>query len=698
MRQRNATRLLSGAALTVFLALASGPAAYAQAESGAGGDKPAESFAPEGISTFSGAFLAARTADVDKDYKNAIAFYRKALEFDPHNLEIRQRLMISLLMAGEFEEGVKYANDLQNDPSVERITSIVRGLDAINKGDYAGAEKILIYNGPNDLERMMNSLLVAWARMGAGKSDEALSMIRKLRGPQWFAIFKNYHAGALAAATGNVSAARNHLNEAILDRDGSSTAPDTFIRAVMALARLEAQQGNKQKALDTIAVGENFINNYAPLKALRESISRGEKPAQQISTAAQGASAVLFSVGSALNRQGADDAVMLYLQAAYALDPQSADTLVLLGGIAENTDQIDKAIEFYRRVPQDSPMRRISELQLGVALAQTGKTDEARKHLKSLIEADPNDIRSYLAYGGVLSDAKDYEEMAKTFDQAVGVIGPVANRNQWPVFFQRGIAYERLKKWDQAEPNFRKALELNPDQPQVLNYLGYSWVDMNRNLDEGLEMIRRAVELRPDDGYIVDSLGWAYYRLNRYDEAVDELERAADLKAGDPTINDHLGDAYWRVGRKVEAVYQWQRALTMKPELPEIPKIEAKIKDGLPAAPKQLANGGASSDGGKAAPTTDGDKPATDPAVTKEPQGDPAIEMPSRQMPPAPDTKAELVPAQHTILPGESLWTIAEDMLGDGQRFTDILNANPRLKRNPNRLFPGQTIELPRQN
>ncbi|MGO7426315.1 tetratricopeptide repeat protein, partial [Rhizobium ruizarguesonis] len=212
-----------------------------------------------------------------------------------------------------------------------------------------------------------------------------------------------------------------------------------------------------------------------------------------------------------------------------------------------------------------------------LALAQGGKVDEARKHLQALIASDPKDIRSYLAYGSVLSDAKDYAAMATNYDKAVDAIGPLPGRSNWSVFFQRGIAYERLKKWDQAEPNFRKALELNPDQPQVLNYLGYSWIDMNRNLDEGLGMIKKAVDLRPDDGYIIDSLGWAYFRLNRFDDAVDELERAAQIKAGDATINDHLGDAYWRVGRKLEAVYQWNRALSSEPEAAEIPKIKDKV-------------------------------------------------------------------------------------------------------------------------
>jgi tetratricopeptide (TPR) repeat protein len=362
------------------------------------------------------------------------------------------------------------------------------------------------------------------------------------------------------------------------------------MRAVMALARLEAKAGNKQKALDAISVGDDFANNYAPLKALRESIEKGEKPEQQVTTATEGASAVLFSIAGALNREGAEEIVTLYLQIAHELDSKSADTLILLGGLAENLKQPERAIEFYSKVPATSPMHRISELQLGLTLAQTGKVDEAREHLKSLLASDPKDIRSYLAYGSVLSDAKDYKAMADNYDKAVEILGPVAKRGDWAVYFQRGIAYERLKEWDQAEPNFKKALELNPEQPQVLNYLGYSWVDKNLNLDDAMDMIRRAVELRPNDGYIVDSLGWAHYRLGQFDEAVVELERAIELRAGDPTINDHLGDVYWRVGRKVEAVYQWNRALIGDSDDVDKAKVKEKIANGLPPLEKDAEN------------------------------------------------------------------------------------------------------------
>ncbi|MCC8931163.1 tetratricopeptide repeat protein [Rhizobium sp. 'Codium 1'] len=579
MRQSPALRTLASTALALLLSVSHGQFASASSAPDQAGS---ESFDIQGVDSYAGAFLAARTAETDRDYPNAVKFYKKALEFTPNELELQQRLMIALFMNGEFDEGADLARTLESDPAVERVTSVALGFRAIRDGDYSDALKHFKYEGPNDLDRLMNQLLIAWAMVGDGKGKEALKLVQELEGPSWYGIFRNYNAGVIAAQTGDIDAARKALTDTVTDRNGGATAPDTFARAVMALSTLEAGAGNKQKALDALAAGDELITNFAPFKALRDEIEAGRQPDPIVANAVQGAAGVLFSIGGALNREGAEDTVMLYLQLSHALDKDAADTLVLLGGIAENAKQPEKAIAFYRQVPETSPMRRISELQLGLTLAETGKVKEAREHLQGLIASDPNDVRSYLAYGSVLSDSKDYGAMADNYDKAIEIIGQTPARNHWSVYFQRGIAYERLKKWDKAEPNFSKALELNPDQPQVLNYLGYSWVDMNRNLQEGLEMIKKAVELRPDDGYIVDSLGWAYYRLGRFDEAVVELERAIELRAGDATINDHLGDAYWRVGRKLEATYQWKRALASEPEEAEVPKIQAKINKGLP--------------------------------------------------------------------------------------------------------------------
>ncbi|MND33841.1 TPR repeat-containing protein YrrB [compost metagenome] len=588
MRQTNRHLLLSSVALAACLVF--GSVAGAATPDAKPAEEKAATFGARDVKSFAGAFLAARTADVDHDYPTAIALYRKALDFEPANLEIRERLMISLLLNGDFADGLKEAEALKSDTAVERVTKIVRGLDALRSGKYDSARKILAYEGPNDLDRLTHLLLSGWADVGAGKGKKAIATINGLKGPAWFKVFTDYHLGAMAIVAGDTSTARQYLNRAVTNNDAVATAPDTFMRAVMALARLEASAGNKQKALDAISVGDGMISNYAPLKALRQSIEKGEKPAQQVTTAAEGAAGVLFSIGGALNRQGAEDMVALYLQISHALDEKSADTLIMLGGIAEKLEQPQRAIAFYQQVPEDSPMRRISELQLGITLSDTGKIDEAKSHLKELIQSDPADIRSYIAYGSVLSEAKDYKEMAANYDKAVDVIGSVPRQSDWSVFFQRGIAYERLKEWPKAEPNFRKALELNPEQAQVLNYLGYSLVDMNLNLDEGLKMIQAAVDARPDDGYIVDSLGWAYYRLGRFDDAVTELEKAIQLRAGDATINDHLGDAYWRVGRKLEAVYQWNRTLVSEGEDVNREHVKQKIENGLPALDPNATN------------------------------------------------------------------------------------------------------------
>lgn len=219
-------------------------------------------------------------------------------------------------------------------------------------------------------------------------------------------------------------------------------------------------------------------------------------------------------------------------------------------------------------------------MQQALNLADTGKPDEAIEHLKNNLRERDKDNRSYLALGGVYAQKEDWANAAKTYDQAVADIKE-PTRQDWPVFYQRGIAYERLKIWDKAEPNFRKALELFPNQPQVMNYLGYSWIDRGENLEEAMLMIRKAVEMRPQDGYIVNSLGWAYYKLGRYNEAVVELEKAVKLRPEDPTINDHLGDAYWQAGRQLEATFQWNHAIAGKPEAAELAKIEEKLKNGL---------------------------------------------------------------------------------------------------------------------
>ena len=226
-------------------------------------------------------------------------------------------------------------------------------------------------------------------------------------------------------------------------------------------------------------------------------------------------------------------------------------------------------------------MRESAEIQAAIEFDALGQTDEAMKRLQA-------DGRRPSARSRRVERARQPAALGQEFRRRRAILRQgdrTAGRRptaHWTLFYFRGICYERTKQWPKAEADFKKALELYPDQPLVLNYLGYSWVDQGVNLDEAFKMLRRAVDLKPTDGYIVDSLGWANYKLGHYQEATQELEKAIELKPADPVVNDHLGDAYWRVDRKIEAHFQWNHARDMGPEPEDLPKILKKIESGLP--------------------------------------------------------------------------------------------------------------------
>ena len=462
---------------------------------------------------------------------------------------------------------------------------------------------------------------------------------------------------------GDKAKAATYYAAMLEDRASAAAGPEAWLRGVEAYVAFLARTGDTKRAIEVLDELGPTAESRVSLQDMRKRVLAGEAVKPVIQNAQQGAAEMLYGVATALSRPGSEDIVKIYLELAHALQPQSAEVLVQLAAVSESMEKPEDAIGFYEQVPEDSPLRRTAELQMGLNLADLDRNDEAKKHLEAILADDPTDRRAYLALGGVYASLKEYDKAAALYDRAVAAIG-TPTETDWNLFYQRGIAYERLKEWDKAEPSFKKALELFPDQPQVLNYLGYSWVDMDINLDEGLDLIRKAVDLRPEDGYIVDSLGWAYYRLGRYDEAVDELERAVRLRPEDPTINDHLGDAYWRAGRRREAVFKWSTALDLKPDEEFIPDIRRKMKEGLPEL------GSATAQKAEAV-----DKQQTESIVVAQ--------------------TGTAQDGSYVVLPGQSLWDIASKVLGDGERYTDILRINPALKGDPDRIVPGQRLRMP---
>lgn len=671
---RSTDKILAAATLALGLAV-SGPAL---AQSGTeAGERPADRIT---VSSFSGAYLAARAAEADNDLDQAIAYYQRALAFNPTDVAIQQSLMILLLSRGDFDEALPLAEDLRDVADIERFSRLALAVDAIRSGDGDEAIELLAFEGQSDLDRLISLIITAWIEADEGDAEAAIARLDAIDGPPWYRLFTNYHRGLIAASAGMDDVAERFFSQATADLEAGGGAPEVFLRAHEAYARFRAAAGDEETALDILAKADELANDRVTVAALREAIEGGGEITPMADDARSGASEILLNLSTALNRGGGEAFVRIYLQNALALVPNSDAVLLQLGGIAEMQRNSEEAIAFYGRIPQDSPLRRVSELQVGLNLADLDRHDEAIEHLVPLLEATPDDRRAYLALGGVYASQKKFAEAAEVYERAIARI-ETPEPADWNLYYQRGIAYERTKQWEKAEPNFHQALELFPDHPQVLNYLGYSWVDMGINLEEGLALIKRAVELRPSDGYIVDSLGWAYYRLERYDEAVTELERAVSLMPADPVLNDHLGDAYWKVGRRLEARFQWSHARDLDPEEDLLEDIERKLREGLVEANSntdEAAQDVASLEGAGAETTSAPDEPVERVAVTT-----------------AAPVEQELSRSTHAVAPGQSLWDIARDRLGDGNRFREILDLNPDLRGNPNLLQPGQTLVLP---
>jgi len=398
--------------------------------------------------------------------------------------------------------------------------------------------------------------------------------IDKLSGPDWYGIFKELHAGMILDLAGQKKDAAKRLERA-------HQLDPTALRVVQSYGSYLSRSGNKEDALKTYKAFDEVLPRHPLITEAIADINAGKKLPILVDSPQTGAAEALYGLGAALGRRGGEDLGLIYLQLSLYLMPTHQLALLSLADLYEGMKKPELAIKTYERVPANSPLQRSALIQRAIDLDGSDRSEEAKIDLEKLIATDGRDLEAIMALGNVLRGRKQFAECADVYTKGLATI-PRLDKSNWTMFYFRGICYERSKQWPKAEADLKRALELLPDQPHVLNYLGYSWVDQGVNLDDGMRMIKRAVEQRADDGYIVDSLGWAYYRIGSYEDAVKELDHAVELKPEDPTINDHLGDAFWRVGRVLEARFQWSHARDLMPEKDELDKIEQKLKAGLP--------------------------------------------------------------------------------------------------------------------
>ena len=538
-----------------------------------------------------GNYLSALIASADRDTLAAETYYREALRADPRNSDLLERAFAAALSNGDESSADTLAERLlARDPS-NSLARLSVAVYNIQQGQFAAARAHLASGEALRAHDVTTALLTAWCFAGQSDLRHALDALDRIRDPSVLA-FRDYHAGLIANLLGNTTEAQRRLKSAY-DNDKNS------LRFADAYARLLDAQGDVAGATKVYEDFSTIIPHHPLIQRALSDLKANESLQPLVHDAKEGAAEGLYGLGSAGSRQGDELPALVYLRLSLYLRPSNDLTAVTLASLFEQLKQGDQVIAAYQMVPASSPLKAGADIQIALELDTMGKTDEATKRLTQIIAERPHDVEALSALAELQRSGKKYVEAAATYDQAIAAVG-IPQRENWTLFYFRGICYERSNQWPKAEADFKKALELNPDQPLVLNYLGYSWVDKGLNLEEAFKMLRRAVELQPNDGYIVDSLGWAHYKLGQYQEAAQTLEKAINLKPADPVLNDHLGDAYWRVNRRTEAHFQWNHARDMSPDPEDLPAILKKIESGLPDAASDTATPDASAqkDGG----------------------------------------------------------------------------------------------------
>ncbi|MEP0156155.1 tetratricopeptide repeat protein [Pseudophaeobacter sp.] len=554
----------------------------------------AQSAAAEGLV---GAYLAGRAATFESDFSTAAEYYTRALVRDPSNPLLMENVVFAHLALGQMKQALPVAERLwQNEVRSQAANIVMVGGFALSDDYQAILDRNLEIR---QIHPLVDGLIEAWAQMGIGSVDKAIEVFDRVAEEEALRPFADYHKALALASAGNYGGA-----EALFAADDGRL---TRLSRRSALARVEIQSQLGEFDLALATLNDSFGAGSDPaLDEIRARLQAKEALGFSIaSTARDGIAEVFFTLAAVMNGEAANDFVLMYARVASALSPQHVDAVLLSAELLDQLGRYELSIATYKQVPSDHPEYYAAEMGRAEALRRAAKPDAAAEVLEQLFRDFPDLPQISISLGDLLRQQEDYAGAIAAYDSALSNM-PEEAGSRWFLHYARGISYERLKDWPKAEADFRASLALQPDSPQVLNYLGYSMIekeDSPEKLDEALGMIERAVAAQPNSGYIVDSLGWVFYRLGRYTEAVAHMERAVELMPVDPVVSDHLGDVYWAVGRQREAEFQWKRALSFIKSgrgdgEADPDRIRKKLELGLEAvlelegsAPLQVANG-----------------------------------------------------------------------------------------------------------
>ncbi len=528
-----------------------------------------------------GDYLAGLVANSRRDLSVAADLMLRALEQDPDDTDLHRLTFLLTAADGRHAEAARLARMVLKSRPDDIAAILVLSIDSIERGDLAAATDLLASLPDRGLGKIGTPLINGWVKFEQGQLDQGLALIATVGEINGFGVMATLHT-ALVRDLADHPAEAEAAYRSALDQ---TTQPS--LRLVWLFGNFLERNGRPDQAIELY---REFQDQNRALDVLDQAVVRsrsGIVPPRETADFKAGIAEVLFSLATLFNQERAEEMALIQAHMALRLRPRFEMVRILLGEILESQDRGDEAITVYREIDPASPLAWSARLRAAEQLDQMGRTDEAIAELDVLAEVQSENFEPHFRKGNLLRAQERFEEAVTAYDAAFQRLGHVKKRH-WSMLYFRGIALERSGEWDRAEADFLKALELEQEQPYVMNYLAYSWVEKKLHLDRAQQMLVRAVELRPNDGFIVDSLGWVFYRLGAFEDAVGYLERAVELRPQDPVINDHLGDAFWRVGRYREARFQWRRAISLEPETDQVPIIDAKIKDGLEAQPEKI--------------------------------------------------------------------------------------------------------------
>jgi len=517
-------------------------------------------------------YLLGRFAADNDRLLDAARFTDAARKRDPGDPAVAQRAFELAVAAGDERLAVSLANGLAASGKGDSTVALIRLADALERRDWKAADAARAGIADVGYAAVLAPIVEAWTLFGRGQTDAALA---KLDPDTMVGFAKSYVAEARAhmlAAAGrwaDAAAAYRTL------RAGSGPGISFLAVAEADALQQAGDMAGAAKALQT-------SNADAVILQARARLASGKRIGGLASDPRNGVGWVCARLATDLSRDKPVALALVFARVATFLGPNNAASWLIAGDVLARSGFNDPALAAYARIAPGDALAVIGQARRAEVLGDAGRGAEAEAALVAATRIATADGDAWARLGDWQRKAERYTAAAASYDKAIA-LAP-GGKPGWILYFLRGSSYEQAADWARAEPDLRLALSLAPDEPTVLNYLGYAMLDRGQDTPAAKALVERAARLKPDDGFITDSLGWAQFRLGDYAAAVATLERAVAAEPGDPTINEHLGDAYWRQGRRIEARFRWRSSLDLDPTPKARETLAKKLDYGLDVA------------------------------------------------------------------------------------------------------------------